>query len=95
MLVSYREAGVPIKLEIVANGDGLSLLRSETSPFPERAAELIHNFDNVAILACANTLKLLELQGADTSLVPYVQKTRSALEKVVDRLQDGWLYIEV
>jgi intracellular sulfur oxidation DsrE/DsrF family protein len=95
MLVSYREAGVPIKLEIVANGDGLSLLRSETSPFPERAAELAHNFDNVAILACANTLKLLELQGIDTSLIPYVQKTRSALEKVVNRLQDGWLYIEV
>ena len=95
MLVSYRQAGIPIRLEIVANGDGLALLRSATSPFPERAAELAKNFDNVDILACANTLKLLELQGIDTSLIPYVQKTRSALEKVVDRLQDGWLYIEV
>lgn len=95
LLQTYSKAGVPIKLEIVANGDGLSLLRTATSPFPERAQELARNFNNVDILACANTLKLLELQGIDTSLIPYVRTTRSALEKVVDRLQDGWLYIQV
>ncbi len=96
LLRRYRNTGTPVKVEIVANGDALSLLRSDSSPFSERAQELVGNYDNLSILACVNTLKLLELQGIDTTLIPGVRKTnRSALEQVVNRLQDGWMYIKV
>jgi intracellular sulfur oxidation DsrE/DsrF family protein len=95
LLSSYRQRGLPIKLEVVANGEGLSLLRSEVSPYPQRTQELIHNYDNLTIMACANTMRWLEEQGIDTRLLPNVTTTKSALERVVDRLQEGWLYVKV
>jgi intracellular sulfur oxidation DsrE/DsrF family protein len=95
LLSSYRERGLPIKLEVVANGEGLALLRSGVSPYPQRTQELISNYDNLTIMACANTMRWLEEQGIDTRLLPNVSTTKSALERVVDRLQEGWLYVKV
>lgn len=95
LLRSYQARDIPIQLEVVANGDGMALLRSDTSPYPKRTQELIHKYDNLAILACANTLRWLQDQGIDTHLLPDVGMTKSGLERVVDRLQEGWLYIKV
>ena len=95
MLNQFKQAHKNIRVEIVANGDGLELLRANTSLFPQRTEELIKNFDNVTIMACANTLMWLDAQGVDTKLLPNINTTSSALEKVVERLKEGWLYIRV
>jgi intracellular sulfur oxidation DsrE/DsrF family protein len=95
MLVRSKEKGNDFRLEIVANGDGLNLLRARYSSYPERTEELIHNYDNLAVMACARTLQAIKEQGGDVELLPSVNTTESALERVVDRLQDGWLYIRV
>ena len=95
LLDSYRKRGLPIRLEVVANGDGLSLLRSKVSPYPTRTEQLIKEYDNLTIMACANALHQLKEQGVDTQLLPHVPTTKSALERVVERLQEGWLYVKV
>lgn len=95
LLSSYQQRGIPIKLEVVANGEGMALLRSDVSPYPERTQALIRKYDNLAVLACANTLRWLEEQGVDAHLLPEVGTTKSGLERVVDRLQEGWLYVKV
>jgi intracellular sulfur oxidation DsrE/DsrF family protein len=95
LLSSYRARGIPIKLEVVANGEGMALLRSDVSPYPQRTQELIRKYDNLAVVACANTLRWLQDQGVDTRLLPEVGTTKSGLERVVDRLQEGWLYVKV
>ncbi|MEW6646146.1 MAG: hypothetical protein AB1450_02980 [Pseudomonadota bacterium] len=95
LLSSYRARGIPIKLEVVANGEGMALLRSDVSPYPQRTQELIRKYDNLAVVACANTLRWLQEQGVDTRLLPEVGTTKSGLERVVDRLQEGWLYVKV
>lgn len=95
LLSSYRLRGIPIKLEVVANGEGIALLRSDVSPYPQRTQELIRKYDNLAVLGCANTLRWLQDQGIDTHLLPEVGTTKSGLERVVDRLQEGWLYVKV
>lgn len=95
MLARNKDKGKPFRLEIVANGDGLNLLRARYSSYPERTEELIHNYDNLTVMACARTLQAIKEQGGDVELLPHVSTTESALERVVDRLQDGWLYIRV
>lgn len=95
LLQGARAKGLPVKLEVVANDDGLTLLRSQSSPYPERTEQLIQAYDNLTIMACANALNQLKQQGVDTRLLPHVTTTKSALERVVDRLQEGWLYIKV
>ncbi len=95
MLSRSKEKGLPFQLEIVANGDGLNLLRARYSSYPERTEELIHNYSNLTVMACARTLKAIQEQGGDVKLLPNVSTTQSALERVVDRIQEGWLYIRV
>ncbi len=95
LLDSYRKRGLPIRLEVVANGDGLALLRSKVSPYPNRTENLIKEYDNLTVMACANALHQLQEQGVDTQLLPHVTTTKSALERVVERLQEGWLYVKV
>lgn len=95
LLHSYRDRGTPIKLEVVANGEGLALLRSKVSPYPDRTEELIASYDNLTIMACANALGELKRKGVDTQLLPHISTTQSALERVVERLQEGWLYVKV
>lgn len=95
MLARNKEKGKEFRLEIVANGDGLNLLRARYSSYPERTEELIRHYDNLSIMACARTLQAIRDQGGDVELLPHVSTTESALERVVDRLQDGWLYIRV
>lgn len=95
MLERNKEKGTSFRLEIVANGDGLNLLRTRYSSYPERTEELIKNYNNLSVMACARTLQAIKEQGGDVELLPNVSTTESALERVVDRLQDGWLYIRV
>lgn len=95
LLSSYRARGLPIRLEVVANGEGMALLRSDVSPYPQRTQELIRKYDNLAMVACANTLRWLQDQGVNTRLLPEVATTKSGLERVVDRLQEGWLYVKI
>lgn len=95
LLRSSKQRGVPIRVEVVANGNGLSLLRAKVSPYPQLTEELIHSYSNLTVMACANALAQLRSEGVDTRLLPNVSTTKSALERVVERLQEGWLYIKV
>lgn len=90
-----RNKDKPFQLEIVANGEGLNLLRARYSSYPERTEELIRNYNNLSVMACARTLQAIREQGGDVELLPHIGTTESALERVVDRLQDGWIYIRV
>ncbi len=95
LLRSSKRRGVPIRVEVVANGNGLALLRSKVSPYPRLTEDLIHSYSNLTVMACANALAQLKREGVDTRLLPNVSTTQSALERVVERLQEGWLYIKV
>ncbi|HEY0720715.1 MAG TPA: hypothetical protein VGE50_05630 [Gammaproteobacteria bacterium] len=95
MLSRHRAQGEPFRLEIVANDEGLNVVRARYSTDAERTEELLHNYNNLAIMACARTLQAIKEQGGDVELLPNVGTTESALERVVDRLQEGWLYVRV
>jgi intracellular sulfur oxidation DsrE/DsrF family protein len=95
LLERNKKLGHSFHMEIVANGEGLNLLRARYSNFPERTEELIHNYDNLTVMACSKALQAIKAQGGDTKLLPNINTTDSALERVVTRLQDGWLYIKV
>jgi intracellular sulfur oxidation DsrE/DsrF family protein len=95
LLERNKKLGHPFRLEIVANGEGLNLLRARYSNFPERTEELIQDYDNLTVMACSKALQAIRAKGGDTQLLPNVNTTDSALDRVVTRLQEGWLYIKV
>ena len=84
-----------VQLEVVANAGGLALLRTDTSPFIERIRNMVEDHDNVDFFACSRTIEKLRLKGITVKLVPEATVIPEALKQVVDRIQDGWIYIRV
>lgn len=95
LLTVYRDNPEMVQLEVVANAQGLKLLRADTSPYPERIRRMAEQFNNISFLACSRSIEKLHMRGIDVHLLPEVEVIPGALEKIVDRLQDGWVYIRV
>ena len=82
-----------IKVEIVANREGLDLLRARVSPYADRLAELRARYANLELVACGQTVRKLRERGASVELLPGTEVAPSALDEVVRRLRDGWVYV--
>jgi intracellular sulfur oxidation DsrE/DsrF family protein len=94
-LASYRQQGRPAHLELMTNDRGTELLRSDTSPFSQRIRALQNEYSNISLLACANALDRLREQGTRVELLPGTHSNRSAIETIVQRLENGWHYFKI
>lgn len=96
LLLDYRHKNEAVRVEVVANGEGLNLLRSGMSTERERLAALSAQFPNLTFVACMNTMERLQVeQGIVVTLVPEAETTASGVAYVVRRQQEGWIYIRV
>lgn len=96
LLADYAASDRPIRMEILANAEGLGLLRADTSTERERIREMQAAHPNLRFLACGNTIQRLRFEkGLQVKLLPEVVVVSSALDQVVQRLQQGWTYIKI
>ena len=96
LLVTYRQLNQPIEVELVANAGGLSLLRADVSPYAERVRELQRQHENLTFLACQTALdRLRREQHLSPDLLPGALITPNALDEILNRLQQGWMYVSV
>jgi len=58
LLRHYHKEKESARIELVANGAGLRLLRTDASPYPERIERMRHDYDNLALIACQNFIRL-------------------------------------
>jgi len=92
-LLDSADADNPRRVEIVANDRGLDLLRSDVTPFSDEIRALSH--ENVMFYACSKAIERLEEKGIEVRLVPEAIPGFTALDRVVERMQDGWQYIKL
>jgi len=94
LLKKRGEAKKPLNLEIVANASGLGLLRSN-SPYRERIESIKRRHMNVSFLACGIAMENSRLkEGKAVQLLPEAEKINAAIDKILNRIQDGWTYVE-
>ncbi len=93
-LLDGNDKGRAVQLEIIANAEGLGILR-QSSPYAKRIKAIVAGHKNVSFLACgiAKAKTTLE-EGAQIKLIPEAQVVPAALEQILSRLQQGWLYIK-
>lgn len=89
-----RKDNQKVSVEIVANGYGLDLIRTATTPYESQVKTLATD-DYVTILACRLAVQRLIDRGVDVDLIPEAEFARSALDRIIDRLRDGWVYVKV
>lgn len=90
---SRDAAGLPLKVEFIANGPGLHLLRVGGSPFAERVVHL-KTYANLRVLACHEAMQRMQERGLDVQLLPSVEVAPSAEGELAERLTQGWRYIQ-
>lgn len=95
LLKSYRRENRRVNVEIIANGGGLDLLRSDVSPFGKRIALMKAKYPNLDFLACRQTINKLQKQGIIVKLLPHTGFANSAVEEIDKRLHQGWDYVRV
>jgi uncharacterized protein len=93
LLKSYRDNGVEI--DVLANAGGIDLLRVDVSPYAQRVAHLMSEYENLRFIACANSLQRLQEKGIKPILIDQSRTETTAVEHIIQRLQQGWAYIRV
>lgn len=95
LLQKYRKEAQPFHLEIIANNSGVELLRNDKSAHAQRVRALLREYDNLSLSACSNTLQQLQLRGVKIELLPGVKTNHTAIEAIIERLDQGWRYMKV
>lgn len=95
LLDAARAAGQDVRVEIVANGGGLDLLREGVSAHALRIAALRSAHPQLALVACGQTAQRLRDGGVPVRLLPGTIEASSALDEIVLRLQQGWSYVRI
>ncbi len=92
-LLSSADPDRPRRVEVVANEQGINLLRTDVTPYSEEISALAAK--NVVFYACTKTIQRLEMRGIEVQLVPEAIPGYTALDRVVIRMKDGWQYIKI
>lgn len=96
VLQEYADSNRPLKVEVVANNQGLRLLQLGRSPVAERIRQLDARYQNLLFAACGNTLERLRREtGEQIQILPQAVIVQSGISFVARRQQEGWAYIKV
>ena len=96
LLRENHRRGRKVMVEILTNGRGLKLLRSDTTPFAHRIQHMQQKYETVRFAACGKTIQRLKLeQGLEVDLLPDTVVVPSAISEIMKRQLEGWTYIRI
>jgi intracellular sulfur oxidation DsrE/DsrF family protein len=52
-------------------------------------------YSNVSFIACSNAINRLRMQGVEPKIIAHSKTGDTAVERIVKRLQEGWVYVKV
>ena len=82
-------------MEVVANNQGLNLLRIGKSQVSEQIKRLVNRYENLSFAACGKTMERWQGEGEQVTIVPEAIIVRSGVVFIARRQQQGWNYIKV
>jgi len=93
LLSSFAANGKKVEVQILVNAEGIHMLNTDNSPYIGRIQDLSKRFENVAFLACQRSIERQMLKGVEVHLVKEASVIPEALQAIVNRLENGWVYI--
>jgi intracellular sulfur oxidation DsrE/DsrF family protein len=83
------------QVELVVNSLGIDLLRQDRSPERVRIERLAERYPNLAFVACGQTVARLLREGQQVVLVPEARVASSAINEIMARMRQGWVYVKM
>ncbi len=96
VLQYYRDKNEEVRVEVVAYGPGLHMLREDTSPVKDRIAQIkqLSFPSTIEFAACNNTKQGMEkAEGHAISIIPQASIVPSGVIEVTQRQEQGWSYV--
>jgi intracellular sulfur oxidation DsrE/DsrF family protein len=91
----YQEIGEPVKVEVVAYGPGLHMLRDDTSPVKARIETMALSAPDVSFKACGVTQENMhKAENKDIAIIPQAQLVKSGVVHIMELEEKGWTYIK-
>lgn len=91
----FKEIGEAVKVEVIAFGPGLLMLRDDTSPVKTRIEEMALSAPEVSFKACGNTQeKMQKVENKEIPIVPQAQVVKSGVVRVMQLQEQGWTYVK-
>jgi uncharacterized protein len=92
----YRDKGEDVRVEVVAYGPGLNMLRDDTSPVKDRLKQLkdLSFPSELTFSACNNTKQAMEKhEGHAITIVPQASLVPSGAVRLMELQEQGWSYL--
>jgi len=97
MLAYYNAKGEPAKIEVVAFGPGLTMLRDDTSPVKDRLMRLAKDGSfpsNLQFSACHNTMMgMQKREGHPIPIISAAKVVPSGVVRLTELQEEGWTYL--
>jgi uncharacterized protein len=91
----YGELSEKVKVEVVAFGPGLHMLRDDTSPVKARIETMALSTPEVSFKACGNTRdNMHKAESKDIPLIPQAKLVKSGVVHIMEREEEGWTYVK-
>jgi uncharacterized protein len=91
----YAETGEPVKIEVVAFGPGLHMLRDDTSPVKARIETMALSSPEVSFKACGVTKEnMRKTENKDIPIIPQAQMVKSGVVHIMELEEQGWAYVK-
>ena len=91
----YEKLGEQVKIEVVAFGPGLHMLRDDTSPVKARIETMALSTPEVSFKACGNTQEnMRKAENKEIKLIPEAQVVPSGVVRVMQLEEKGWSYVK-
>lgn len=96
LLRTSRSKQRKLRIEIMANGEGLKLLQQGNTPYVHKVQSLSRDYQNVRFMACRIALnRYQEETGMTLQLLPNVDVIPSAMQEALLRQREGWTYLRI
>ncbi|MFT5114581.1 MAG: intracellular sulfur oxidation DsrE/DsrF family protein [Parasphingorhabdus sp.] len=96
ILEHYSSQSLAVRLQVIANGPGISMLQAESSPVANRIARLDQKYASLQFVACQNTIDLVrQTSGKNIQLLPEVLRVDSGVAELARKRASGWFYLGV
>ncbi|TDY04279.1 DsrE family protein [Thiohalophilus thiocyanatoxydans] len=96
LLRTSRNKERKLRIEIMANGEGLKLLQENNTAYAKRVNTLNSQYQNVRFMACRIALNRYEEEnGMSIELLPDVDIIPSAMQEALLRQREGWTYLRI
>jgi len=85
-----------VVIQILANSEGINLLKDDQSAMSLRVRGLNRQYNNLLLTACGQTLKKLKLKNQRVPrLLNEAMVVPSALQEVIEKQKQGWTYVRI